>query len=307
MNQLEVMKIFARVAELASFTQAADSLGLPKASISTAVKQLESSLGTRLLQRTTRTVHMTQDGLEYYERCKDMLDDMDELQTMFRQSERELSGRLRVDMPGGIARYKIIPQLPDFLRLHPRLKIELSSTDRRVDVIREGFDCVIRVGTLVDSSLIARPLGHFRLINCASPDYIRRHGMPARLDDLDAHCMVHYAQTFGSGISSFDYMQSGQSCSKAVPCSITVNSSGAYQSACLAGLGIIQAPEIGVREFLDQGTLVELLPAWRAAPMPVSLLYANRRHLSKRSQVFMNWVAQVMQGDDCVAIKENRK
>jgi len=294
MNQLEVMKIFVRVAELASFTQAADQLSLPKASVSGAVKQLENSLGTRLLQRTTRTVQMTHDGLVYYERCKDMLIDMEELHSLFRHDESGLSGRIRVDMPIGIARLNIMPRLPEFMLRHPGLAIELSSTDRRVDLIREGFDCVIRVGTLFDSNLIARPLGHFRLINCASPDYIRLHGMPVDLDDLDHHKMIHYAPSFGAGISTFDYMAGDQSLSRAVPGAIAVNNSDAYQSACLAGLGIIQVPEHGVRDLLDQGRLVEVLPDFCAAPMPISMLYANRRHLPKRTQLFMQWVADVL-------------
>jgi len=294
MNQFEVMRIFVRVAELASFTQAADSLGLPKASVSTAIKQLESSLGTRLLQRTTRTVQMTPDGLVYYERSKDMLIDMEELQTMFLQSAVELSGRLRVDMPNGVAKYKIIPKLPEFIQAHPKLEIELSSTDRRVDLIREGFDCVIRVGTLVDSNLIARPLGRFNLLNCASPEYIAQFGIPTKLDDLETHKMIHYAPSFGASLSTFDYVVAGQQIQKAVPGAIVVNNADAYQAACLAGLGIIQAPELGVRALLNQGRLIELLPEFRAAPMPVSLLYANRRHLPKRTQLFMNWVAEVM-------------
>ncbi|MFZ6861469.1 LysR family transcriptional regulator [Undibacterium sp. Ji67W] len=294
MNPLETMKIFVRVAELASFTQAADSLGLPKASVSMAIKQLENALGTRLLQRTTRTVQMTQDGLAYYERSKDMLIDMDELQSMFRQSEVEISGRLRVDMPVGVARAKIIPRLPEFMRAHPKLDIELSSTDRRVDLIREGFDCVIRVGTLVDSNLIARPLGQFKLINCASPEYLKRHGMPLRIDDLDAHQMVHYSPSFGASTSTFDYTIGDQSYQKQVAAAIVVNNADAYQSTCLAGLGIIQAPEIGVLDLLQQGRLIAVLPEYCAAPMPVSMLYPNRRHLPKRTQLFMNWVADVM-------------
>ncbi|MBC3863237.1 LysR family transcriptional regulator [Undibacterium jejuense] len=294
MNQLEAMKIFVRVAELASFTQAADSLGLPKASVSMAIKQLENALGTRLLQRTTRTVQMTQDGLVYYECSKDMLIDMDELQSMFRQNEVEISGRLRVDMPVGVARVKIIPRLPEFMRAHPKLDIELSSTDRRVDLIREGFDCVIRVGTLIDSNLIARPLGQFKLINCASPEYLKRHGMPLRIDDLDAHQMIHYSPSFGASTSTFDYTIGDQSYQKQVSAAIVVNNADAYQSACLAGLGIIQAPEIGVLDLLQQGRLIAVLPEYCAAPMPVSMLYPNRRHLPKRTQLFMNWVADVM-------------
>lgn len=298
MNQLEAMQIYVRVAELASFTQTAESMGLPKASISTAVQQLESLLGTLLLHRTTRRVQMTQDGQAFYERCKDLLADVDELQGMFRLGEAALEGRLRVDMPLGVARNILVPRLPEFLRDHPRLEIELSSTDRRVDLVREGFDCVLRVGSLADSSLIARPLGHYRLINCASPAYLASNGMPQTLDDLARHQLVHYVPSLGAKSSGFEYVDAlngGETRSLPMAGAVTVNNSEAYQSACLAGLGIIQAPEVGLRSLIDAGHLVELLPQYRASPMPVSLLYANRRHLPKRVQVFMAWAAGIMQ------------
>ncbi|MDR3412667.1 MAG: LysR family transcriptional regulator [Formivibrio sp.] len=297
MNQLDAMQIYIRVAELASFTQTAESMGLPKASISTAVQQLEGLLGTRLLHRTTRRVHMTQDGQAFYERCKDVLADMEELQGMFRLGEAALEGRLRIDMSLGIARNIIIPRLPEFLRLHPRLEIELSSSDRRVDLVREGFDCVLRVGQLADSSLVARKLGYYRQINCASPDYLARFGTPQSLDDLASHQLVHYTPTLGARSAGFEYVdESDEGMPRSLPMAgaVTVNNSEAYQAACLAGLGIIQAPEVGLRALIAAEQLVEVLPQYRASPMPVSLLYANRRHLPKRMQVFMAWVAEIM-------------
>lgn len=294
MNQLEAMQVFVRVAELGSFTQAADSLGQPKASISTSVKQLESLLGTRLLHRTTRKVQMTQDGLAFYERSKDLLADMEELQTLFVRDDAEISGRLRVDMPSGLAKNVVIPQLPHFLQLHPRLELELSSTDRRVDLVREGFDCVIRVGALVDSSLIARPLGLLRMVNCASPAYLERYGVPQTLEDLASHRLVHYVPTLGAKPGGFDYQNGELELSIPMTGALAVNNTDAYQAACLAGLGIVQVPEIGVRDLIAQGRLVSLLESYVAAPMPVTLLYANRRHLSKRSQSFMDWIAGLM-------------
>ena len=295
MNQINLMQIYVRVAELTSFTQAADSLGLPKASVSAAIKQLEASLGTRLLHGTTRNVQMTQDGLIFYERSKDMLAEMAELQTLFQHGEHEISGRLRMDLPIGIARNIVIPELPAFLALHPRLEIELSSTDRRVDLVREGFDCVIRVGAIIDTSLIARPLGNLAQINCASPAYLARYGAPQCLDDLAHHKLIHYASNFGSKPSGFEYVEGHQTRAREMAGSITVNNSDAYQAACLAGLGIIQAPAIGVRELITQGRLVQVLPDYAAAPMPVSILYASRRQLSKRTQRFMNWVQKIME------------
>lgn len=296
MNQLDAMRIYLRVAELASFTQAADSMGLPKASISAAVQQLEAELGTRLLHRTTRKVQMTQDGQTFYERCKDLLADIDELQTMFQAGEAELTGRIRVDMSSGIAKNVVLPRLPEFLRAHPKIEIEFSSTDRRVDVVREGFDCVIRVGTLVDSSLIARPIGQYQLLNCVSPGYVARYGTPQTLADLAQHQLVHYLPTLGGKSAGFEYVDdNGEQQAIAMAGAVTVNNSDAYLAACYAGLGIIQVPDAAVRAPLASGELIEILPQHRAAAMPISLLYANRRHLPKRVKAFMDWVTAVMQ------------
>lgn len=295
MNPIEAMRIFVRVAEQASFTRAAESLGLPKARISTAVQQLEGSLGTRLLHRTTRKVQMTQDGMTYYERCKDLLAELDELQGMFQQSRQSLRGRLRVDLPSHMARQHIIPSLPRFLEAHPRLEMELSCTDRLVDPIQEGFDCVLRVGAPRDGHLVARPLGRLTIINCASPGYLHRHGTPRTLADLAGHQLVHYATTLGSKSDGFEYPAGRGYSILPMPGVLVVNSSDAYEAACLAGLGLIQVPEIGVREHLLSGALVEVLPELRAEPMAVSFLYATRRNLPQRVRVFMDWVSELLQ------------
>ena len=295
MKTIEGLQIFVRVAELSSFTQAAEQLALPKARVSTAVQQLEGQLGTRLLHRTTRKVQLTQDGQAFYERCKDLLDDMDELQGMFQQQgPQSLRGRLRVDMPTLIARDQIIPRLPEFLAAHPHLSFEFSSTDRRVDVVREGFDCVLRVGPLADSGLVARPVGQLRQINCASPGYMAQHGTPKTLEDLASHRAIHYVPTLGAKPSGWEYVHEGRVRTLAMPSVLTVNSTEAYQSACVAGLGLIQAPAAGLASLLARGLLVEVMPQHRAPSLPVSLLYANRRNLPQRVQVFMAWVAETL-------------
>ena len=232
MDKIHAMQLFIRVAELESFSRAADTLGLPKGSVSRQIQALENHLGTQLLHRTTRRVQLTQDGMVYYERAKDLLSNLDELDGLFQHDPTSISGKLRVDMPVGVARNLVIPRLPAFLQQYPGIELELSSSDRLVDLIREGFDCVVRVGTLKDSGLIARTL--------------------------------------------------------------TVNSTETYHAACLAGLGIIQVPRVGVREALRNGTLVEVLPQYRALPMPVSLLYPHRRNLSRRVHLFMEWLTGVM-------------
>jgi len=295
MNQLHAMQLFVRVAELASFTRAADSLGLPKASTSTAVQKLETSLGTQLLHRTTRRVHLTADGEAFYERCKDLLGEMDELQSMFQRGPQMMRGRLRVDMSSGLARNFVLPQLPAFLDQHPQLEIELSGTDRRVDVVGEGFDCVLRVGTVGDSTLAARELGALPVVNCVSPGYLARYGTPRSLEDLDAHRLVHYVSTLGARSPGFEYRVGERYRTRSMPGALTVNSADAYVGACLAGLGLIQAPRTGVAALLEEGSLVEVLPHLQAEPMPVTLLYPQRRNLSRRVRAFMDWVAELLE------------
>lgn len=295
MSFLDQMNIFSRVAELSSFTQAADSLGLPKASVSNAVQQLENQLGVRLLHRTTRKVVLTNDGQSFYERCKDALADMDELQTMFQQQSSDaLKGRVRLDMSTVIARCAVLPRLPELLQQHPQLQIEISSTERRVDLVREGFDCVVRAGKVTEPGLITRPVGELRMANCVSPGYIARCGLPQNLADLAKHSLVHYAAILGSKPTGFDYTDAGEA--KALPMAgpVTVNNAEAYQSACLAGLGLIQAPFVGVRDLITQGQLVEVLPDWPAPPMPLALVYANRRNQSTRVRVVMDWLQSVL-------------
>lgn len=298
MNQLEAMRIFARVAELASFTRAAESLGIPKASASTTISTLEIELGARLLHRTTRRVELTQDGRVFYDRCKDVLADIDELHSLFEQTPATLTGRIRTDMPASMARDDIVPALSDFLRAHPKLMIELSSTDRLVDLVREGFDCVVRVGNLSDSALIARPLGNYIVASCASPAYLQRVGTPLRIEDLttQGHQLIHYSNNFGAKPFGYEFCDGDHYRTIPLEGALTVNSAEAYEAACLAGLGIIQSPLSGrMRDHIKAGRLVEILPAQRAEPMPVNLLYVHRRNLPKRVQVFMNWVAQLLQ------------
>ena len=293
-NRLDAMQIFVRVAELSSFTRAAETLGLPKASMSAAVQKLEKMLGVRLLHRTTRRVQMTQDGRAFYERCKDLLGDMDELQSMFQQSPQALRGRLRVDMPSSAARDMVIPRLPEFLREHPHLELELSSTDRKVDLVREGFDCVLRVGSIQDPSVVARQLGHFRMINCASPAYLARYGTPRTLADLANHQLVHYVPVLGARSTGWEYLDGTVYRSLHMPGAITVNNVEAYEAACLAGLGLVQVPAKGVSHHIESGRLVEVLAEHPSEPMPVALLYAHRRNLSQRLKAFMDWMAQIL-------------
>lgn len=294
MDRLDLLHVFVRVAELSGFTPAADSLGLPKSTVSNAIKDLEQRLGATLLRRTTRRVTLTQEGEVFYERAKLLLADADELQAMFQQDEADIAGRLRVDMPVVMARNLVIPALPQFLAAHPRIEVELGCTDRRVDLIREGYDCVIRVGPLSDSRLIARPLGQVRLINCAAPSYLAAFGRVRKLDDLARHRLVHYTQSLGSTPDGFEIEEDGEVRTIPMAGVVTVNSTIAYEAACLAGLGIVQGPEMSLRRQIAAGALEEILPGHRARPMPVNLLHAGGRHLPKRTQRFMDWISHLV-------------
>lgn len=292
--ELDELRIFARVAELASFTQAAEQLGLAKGRVSTAVQHLETRLGARLLQRTTRRVMLTPDGEQFLERCKELLADAEHLQAMFQPATTGLRGRLRIDLPNSMARDLIIPRLPEFLQANPLLEIGISTTDRRVDLVQEGFDCVLRVGALGDSELVARPLGELAMRNVASPGYLRANGMPRTLADLAGHRVIHYAAKLGTQNAGWDYVENGVPRLLQMRSSLVVNGTDAYQSACLSGLGLIQAPLLGTQRLVEAGLLVDVLPEYRAAPMPVSLLYPHRRHLPPRVQAMLNWLAQVV-------------
>ena len=294
MDKIHAMQLFIRVAELESFSRAADTLGLPKGSVSRQIQALENHLGTQLLHRTTRRVQLTQDGMIYYERAKDLLSNLDELDGLFHHDPASISGKLRVDMPVGVARNLVMPRLPAFLHQYPGLELELSSSDRLVDLIREGFDCVVRVGTLKDSGLIARPLGKLTQINCASPQYLARFGYPESLEDLASHAVVHYSVNLRTRAQGFEVATDNGAKWVKTGGMLTVNSTETYHAACLAGLGIIQVPRVGVRDALRAGTLIEVLPQYRAEPLPVSLLYPHRRNLSRRVHLFMEWLTGVM-------------
>lgn len=292
---LHELRIFATVAELASFSHAADQLGLAKGRVSTAVQQLETQIGTRLLQRTTRSVRLTPDGERFLDRCKGLLAEAEQLQAMFQPASGGLSGRLRIDLPNRLARDIVLPRLPEFLDANPLLEIGIGTTDRRVDLVHEGFDCVLRVGALVDSDLVARPLGFMRMRNVASPAYLHAHGTPRTLADLARHRVVHYMPSLNAQGASWEYGDAnGQRRTLAMHANVTVNGTDAYQAAALAGLGLIQAPVFGTDALVASGALVEVLPDFTAPAMPVSLMLPHRRQLAPRVHAVMAWLTQVI-------------
>jgi DNA-binding transcriptional LysR family regulator len=294
MNELDTIQVFLKVAELESFSGAARQLGLPNATVSAAVRQLEQQLGTRLLQRTTRRVQMTQEGEAFHARSREVLDQVDSLRGMFRSGADVLTGRLRVDMPVALASELVLPRLGEFMAKHPQLAIDLGTADRRVDLIREGYDCVLRAGVLLDSSLVARPLGSYRLANCASPAYLAQYGTPQRLEDLLHHRLIHYDAQLGGSGAAWEWFDGAQTHYAPVGSMLTVNGTASYKAACLAGLGLIQVPRAGLRELIEAGKLVEVMPDYRPAPMPVSFVYPTRKHVPARAVAFMDWVAGLL-------------
>ncbi len=294
--ELDELRIFARVAELASFSGAAEQLGLAKGRVSTAVQQLEARVGARLLQRTTRSVRLTLDGERFLERSKELLTEAEQLHAMFRPAASGLTGRLRIDLPNSVARDLIVPRLPEFLAAHPQLEIGISTTDRRVDLVHEGFDCVLRVGALADADIVARTIGYMRMCNAASPAYLRAHGTPRTLADLARHRIVHYTSSLASHDAVWDYRDPKDGVVRALPmrAAVTVNGTDAYDAAAIAGLGIYQSPVINVRKHVASGQLVEVMPDHVAPAMPVSLLYAHRRQLAPRVQAVVAWLQAIV-------------
>ena len=294
MDRIDLFRIFTRVVECASFTRAADTLGIPRSSVSAAVQDLEGRVGARLLHRTTRKVSPTQDGIAFYERCQRVIADVEDTENLFRQTAARPSGRLRIDVPGRIGRLVIAPALPGFLDRYPEIDIDLGVTDRAVDLVEDGVDCVLRVGPLTDSGLIARPIGKLPLINVASPAYLARHGTPQTPNDLGSHRAVNYASPSSGRVEDWEWVEDGTLRTAPVRGRVTVNSAEAYIACCLAGLGLIQIPAYDVKEHLDTGELVEVMSSHRAEPMPMALLYPHRQHLSRRLQVFADWLETLL-------------
>ena len=297
MQNLDALAIFVRIAEMGSFTHAAESLGIQKGRASNVVRQMEAQMGARLLHRSTRTVQLTEDGRSFYIRARALLTDAEDLSSMFAGSEAPPSGRLRVDLPTEFARSTILPALPTFMDAYPEIKLEISSTDRRVDLIQEGMDCVLRVGEIVDETLVARRLGALRMVNAASPAYLKRYGVPRTLEDLLAqdHCMIHYTPTLGSRPLGWEYPDGDSYAMLALPGSLRVNNVQTYHGAGLAGLGLIQAGLSSLMPFLLNGELIEVLPDLRPEPLSVSIVVAHRQNLSRRVRIFVEWLEQILE------------
>ena len=245
------------------------------------------------MNRSTRNLSLTPEGERYFFRCREILDLIDETESSLHDSAERPQGRLRVDMPSGIAHEVILPQLGQFQQRYPDIYLMIGVNDRQVDLIQEGVDCVIRTGSLNDSSLVARPLGELRWITCAAPSYLDDRGIPQTLGDLQRHQAVHYFSSTTRRGRELHFVEDGVSISVPLPGTVAVNETGLYIKLGLEGRGLIQSAEILVTDHLRAGELVEVLADRRPAPVPISLLYPHHRFFSPAMRAFTDWTTEL--------------
>ncbi|TEA71864.1 LysR family transcriptional regulator [Allopusillimonas ginsengisoli] len=293
MDRFQAMQVFTRVVEANSFTQAADNLGLPRSTVTTTIQNLERSLQVRLLNRTTRRISLTPDGAAYYERCVQILADLEEAESSLRDVTRGPRGRLRIDVPPSIGRLILVPALCEFHQRYPDIELALGMSDRPVDMVQEAVDCVIRVGDLEDSSMVAKRIGTFESVSCAAPDYLERHGEPRSIEELANHQAVHYFSGRTGRIVDWRFLIDGQTTEIPVNGVVSVNDAEAYVTCGLKGFGLIQPARYMVAQHLASGTLREVLADHKPPSLPISVVYLHNRHLSPKVRVFVDWVSEL--------------
>jgi DNA-binding transcriptional LysR family regulator len=284
------MRVFARIVERRSFTKAADDLGLPRSSVTDAVKGLEARLGVRLLQRTTRHVSPTLDGEAYYQRCVSLIADLEDAEGAFVGAKP--SGLVRVDVHGTQARYFLLPGLPRFRELYPDIRLHIGEAHQPLDMIREGYDCILRAGDLSDSPLIRRRLATLERGTFASPDYLRRFGTPGTPDELKGHEMIGLLASDTGKIAPLNFSAEGKIRQMTLPAMVTVTGPETNVASACLGLGLIQVPRYRVVSELASGALVEVLAGFPPSPLPVHVLYSPTRQLTPRLRVFIDWMAE---------------
>jgi DNA-binding transcriptional LysR family regulator len=290
MDRFDAMRLFVRVVERRSFTQAAHDMEVPRSTCTKVIRELETRLGTRLLQRTTRVVRPTLDGEAYYHRCLGILGDIEDADGAFLGATPK--GLLRVEVQGTIARRFLMPALPAFFERYPDIELSLSESDRWVDLVQEGVDCALRWGHLRDSELVARQVAMLDRLTCATPEYLARHGTPETFDDLQGHRAVGIRSITSGVVTPLEFIVEGQLHAVALPSTLSVTGTESYLAGIRLGLGIAQVPRFHVEDDLRRGALVELLPRTPPPSMPVSLLYSRTRQLSPRVRVFLDWAAR---------------
>ena len=295
MDTIDLYRVFLRVAENGSFIRAAESLNRPGSTVSAAVRELELRLNARLFHRTTRSVSLTLDGNIFYARCQEMVKRIEETENLFRQASDVVAGKIRADVPGRVGSHIILPALPEFFKRHPAIQIDLGVTDRNVNLAEGGIDCAVRVGILDNSGMVSKCIGYLNIISVASDDYVAAFGQPLSPAELSQHIAVGFASPTSGKRERWEWMHGGEVKSTDVKSHLTVNSAEAYISACKAGTGIIQIPEYDVLDLLVSGKLLEIMQKFRPHPLPLSILYPHRRHLSSAVRVFADWLTPLLQ------------
>ncbi|PYE32432.1 LysR family transcriptional regulator [Rhizobium sp. PP-WC-1G-195] len=296
MDQLSAMRVFVRVVETGNFTRAASTLGMPKTTVTNLVQSLEARLKTTLLNRTTRRVIVTTDGALYYERAIQILSELDELDNSLSNSQAQPSGRLRVEMAGAFADLVVIPALCDFYQRYPQIKLDIGVGDRLVDYVAENVDCALRGGTPTDQSLIARKVGEMSMKACAAPFYLQKFGTPSEPEDLSRdHVAVGYLMAQSGRVLDLEFVSDERTIEIIPNYILSVNDARSYVNAAIGGLGIAVAPGFMINSAIESGALVEVLPGWSIEPVPLYIVYPQRRHLRNKVRVFVDWLAKLMQ------------
>lgn len=291
MDRFNEMVVFLRVVEMRSFRKAAETLGIPPSTASDVVKRTEKRLGVKLLDRNTRVVVPTLEGEQWYKRCLRIVHEMEDAEASFRLDKPE--GRLRVDVHGTLARHFLMPNLPGFIAAYPNVELILSEGDRLVDLVREGIDCVVRVGVPADSDLIARQLGVLHEITVASPDYLNRHGIPRTPDDLDGHSVVGFLSSATGRVIPLYFTIDNREVERSLPVTFLTTGAETMVDAARLGMGIIQVPRYHLATDLETGRLIEILADATPSPSPVFVLYPLHRHLSPRVHAFLQWLGTI--------------
>jgi DNA-binding transcriptional LysR family regulator len=287
-DRFDAMRVFTRVMERRSFTLAAEDLGLPRSTVTDAVKQLEARLGVRLLERTTRQVRPTLDGEAHHRRCLSLIADLEDAESAFGGAKPK--GLVRLEVQGTLARHFLLPKLPDFFAEFPDIELNMSEGDRWIDLISEGVDCVLRFGHLPDSDMIARQVVMLDRLTCAAPNYIERYGTPVDPGALDGHRMIGLRSLTTGRLRPLEFKIGDALREIALPVTLSVTGPESYLATARLGLGLVQVPRFHVETDLARGTLIQVLAEFLPPSVPVSLLYPRNRQLSPRVRVFIDWL-----------------
>lgn len=302
-NQMQAMRVFVRVVEAGTFTKAADSLRIPKPTVTKLVQALENHLRIKLLNRTTRRVSVTPDGSAYYERVVRLLGDLDDIESSVTHAKEKPRGRLRIDAGAAVTNYIILPALPDFLAKYPDIAVECGVSDRPADLVGDNVDCVIRGGPLLEPSLVARHVGDMRWVTCATPAYLAKHGRPTHPTDLETgHVLAGYFFPRSGRMRPLIFERDGKRIEIPPNPRVAVNDSSAHFASLRAGLGLGQIISFIVKSGGAQDELVPVLQDWQPEPMPVHVLYPANRHLSIKVRVFIEWVADLFAQNECLRL-----